>query len=197
MVNENESEQFEKKQFEYEMQIQRELDKIEIVEAKLIEEYGEYKALESFIVYLSSMEKIFARSRIYSSSKTEVKEEIIKAEMHFFSIDSALDENMLHSIRDAFGLVYMTISQAYAIAEKLLQEFSDKKNCQDFIKNLRDISIAFIEAHDKNLSIDEVQERIYRSRMKLISADGDPKLALLEKIYTEFKNEITTIKPTA
>lgn len=196
MVNENEFEQFEKKQFEYEMQTQRELDKIEIAEAKLIEEYGEYKALESFIVYLSSMEKIFARSRIYNSSKTEIKEEIIKAEMHFFSIDSALDENMLRSIKDDFGLIYMTISQAYSIAEKLLQKFSDKKNCQDFIKNLRDISIAFIEAHDKNLSINEVQEKIYRSRIKLISADGDPELTLLEKIYAEFKSEIATNKPT-
>lgn len=196
MVNENEFEQFEKKQFEYEMKTQRELDKIEIAETKLIEEYGEYKALESFIVYLSSMEKIFARSRIYNSSKTEIKEEIIKAEMHFFSIDSALDENMLRSIKDDFGLIYMTISQAYAIAEKLLQKFSDKKNCQDFIKNLRDISIAFIEAHDKNLSINEVQEKIYRSRIKLISADGDPELTLLEKIYAEFKSEIATNKPT-
>jgi hypothetical protein len=197
MANENEAEQFEKKQFEYEVQAQQELDKIEIAETKLIEEYGEYEALKSFVIYLSSMEKIFARSRIYSSSKTETKEEIIKAEMHFFSVDSALDENMLRSIKDDFGLAYMTISQAYAIAEKLLQKFSDKKNCQDFIKNLRDISITFIEAHDKNLSIDEVQERIYRSRMKIISADGDPEMSLLEKIYGEFKNEITTIKSAA
>ena len=188
----NEFEQVEKMHFEHEVQAERELEKIDIAALKMAEKYGEYESLKSFVTYLASMEKVFARSRIYNSSPMTTKDEIIKTEIHLFSDDTGLDEDMLKSIRDDFSLVYMTVSQVYAIAEKLIQKFSDKKGCIEFISSLRDISIAFVEAHEKHFSINEIQERIYRSRMLILSADGDPDIALLEKVYDEFKNELKT-----
>lgn len=190
---ENEFEQMERSHFEHEIQAESELEKIDIVASKMMERYGEYEALKSFVTYLASMEKVFARSRIYDSSPTTTKDEIIKAEMHIFSLDSSLDEDVLKSIRDDFSLAYMTISQVYAIAEKLLQKFSDKEKCKDFISSLRDISIAFVEAHEKHFTIDEIQDRVYHSRMKILSANGDPDIILLEKIYGEFKKELGMI----
>ena len=190
----NEFEQIEKMHFEREIEAERELEKIDIAASKMAEKYGEYESLKSFVTYLASMEKVFARSRIYDSSPTTIKDEIIKTEIHIFSADSALDEDMLKSIRDDFSLVYLTVSQVYAIAEKLLQKFSDKEGCKDFIASLRDISIAFIEAHEKHFTIGEIQDRIYRSRMKILSADGDPDIILLEKVYEEFKDELDAIK---
>lgn len=189
----NEFEQIEKLHFEHEVEAERELEKIDIAASKMVEKYGEYESLKSFVTYLASMEKVFARSRIYDSSPTTIKDEIIKTEIHIFSADSSLDEDMLRSIRDDFSLVYLTVSQVYAIAEKLLQKFADMEGCDDFIASLRDISVAFIEAHEKHFAISEIQDRIYRSRMKILSADGDPDIILLEKVYSEFKNELGAI----
>lgn len=189
----NPFEQMEKMHFEHEIEAQRELEKIDIVALKMAEKYGEYESLKSFVIYLASMEKVFARSRIYDSSPTTIKDELIKTEIRLFSVGTVLDEEMLKSIRDDFSFVYLTVSQVYAIAEKLLQKFSNKEGCGDFIASLRDISIAFIEAHEKHFTIGEVQERIYRSRMNILSADGEPDMALLEKVYAEFKNELGSV----
>jgi hypothetical protein len=188
----NEFEQIEKKHFENEIRAEQELEKINVAALKMTERYGEYEALKSFVTYLASMEKVFVRSRIYNSSPATIKNEIIKTEMHLFSIDAGLDEDMLKSIRDDFISTYLTISQVYAIAEKLIQKFSDKAGCGEFIASLRDISIAFIEAQEKHFSISEIQDRIYRSRMKTLSADGNPDITVLEEIYAEFKNELGT-----
>jgi hypothetical protein len=191
---ENPFEQIEKMHFEHEIEAQHELKKIDIVESKMTEKYGEYESLKSFVLYLSSMEKIFARSRIYDSSPTMIKDEIIKSEMKLFSADTILDEDILKSIRDDFSLVYLTVTQVYEIAEKLLLRFADNQGCKNFITSLRDISIIFIEGHDKKLAITEIQDQLHRTRMKMLSADGDPEIELLEKIYTEFRNEIETMQ---
>lgn len=189
----NSFEQFEKSQIEHEIEAAHELKKIDIVAAKLTEKFGEYEALRSFVIYLASMEKVFARSRIYDSSPTTIKDEIIKTEMQLFSADTALDEDILKSIRDDFGLVYATVTQIYAIAEKLFQKFSGKDDCEDFIASLRDIAIVFIQAHEKHFSISEIQDQVYRSQMKIFSKDGDPEIELLEKIYNEFRQELATV----
>lgn len=181
---------FEKTQFEHEIEAQHELEKIKITEKKLMKEYGGYETLADFVIYLSSMEKIFARSRIYDSSQATTKNEIIKAEMQLFSVKGVLDEDVLGVIKEEFNLTYATVSQVYTVADKLLQEFSDQEECQKFIESLRDISVVFVEAHDKHFTIDEVQDRIYRSHMQIISVNGNPELSLLEKIYGEFKHEI-------
>jgi hypothetical protein len=178
---------FEESQIEHELEAQHEMEKIKIAEAKLMDKYGGYKALASFVIYLSSMEKVFARSAVYDSSQAIIKEEIIKTEMQLFSVNGALEKDVLLSIRDDFSLVYMTVSQVYEIAEKLLQKFSNNEDCKNFIKSLRDISIIFIEAHEKGLSVNQIQDRIYKSQMELLTADGDPKLEVLEQIYGEFK----------
>jgi len=189
----NSYEQFEKSQIEHEIEAEHELKKIDIVAAKLTEKFGEYEALKSFVVYLASMEKVFARCRIYDSSPTTIKDEIIKTEMQLFSADTALDEDILKSIKDDFSVVYDTITQIYAIAEKLLQRFSEKKECEKFIASLRDIAIVFVQAHEKHFSINEIQDQIYRSQMKILSEDGDPEIALLENIYNEFKQELAGV----
>jgi hypothetical protein len=186
--------EFEKEHFERGRQSEKELEKIKIVEAKMIDKYDGYEELKSFVIYLSAMERIFARARIFDASQTTLKEEIIKEETQLFSQDVALDEEMLNSIRDDFSFMYATVSQICDIAEKLLQKFADNKNCQKFIGSLRDIAIVFIESHEKHFSIDEIQEKIYRSQMKNLSVDGNPKLSVLEQVYAEFKAEIERLR---
>ena len=186
--------EFEKNHFERSIQAEKELDKINIVEKKLIDRYKEYEELKSFIVYLSAMERIFTRSRIFESTQVMIKEELIKTETYLFSQAVALDESILYSIKDEFSSIYLTISQICDIAEKLLQKFADNKDCQDFIKSLRDTSLVFLEAREKNFSINEIQEKICRSKMNNLSADGDPEPAVLEQIYAEFKIEIKKIE---
>jgi len=190
MTDEKELEQFEKSQFEKEKIAEREFEKIEIVEKKMAKKYHEYAELAYFVTYLSSMEKVFARARVYESSQAMLKEDLIRSEMHIFSQDAGLDEEVLQSIKDDFSQAYMTVTQIYAVAEKLLAKFPDDKDCQVFIAAMRDISVTFVEAHEKHFSISRIQDLILKSRMESLAADGHPEMATLEKIYGEFKNEL-------
>ncbi|TAK97051.1 hypothetical protein EPO05_00390 [Patescibacteria group bacterium] len=186
--------EFEKNQFEQNLLAEKELEKINIVEEKLVDKYKKYEELKSFVIYLSAMERIFTQFRIFESTPTVIKEEIIKTETYLFSQDVALDESVFHSIRDDFSSVYLTVSQICDIAEKLLQKFGDNEDCQNFIKSLRDISLILVEAQKEHFSIDAIQERVCRSKMNALCADGDPELVVLENIYVEFKAEIEKIR---
>lgn len=182
--------EFEGKSLEQDLRVEKELERIKIAENKLIEKYGEYEELKSFIIYLSSMERIFTQFRIFESTPATLKEEIIKAETNLFSQDIALDESTLHSIRDEFTSIHATISHVCEIAEGLLKKFGNNEDCQNFIKTLRDTSLVFIEAHKEHFSINEIQDRICRAQMEILTADGSPEIAILEQIYAEFKTEI-------
>jgi len=189
----NDFEQFEKSQFEKEKIAEREFEKIEIVEKKMAKKYHEYENLSYFVTYLSSMEKVFVRARVYESSPAMMKEDLIRSEMHIFSVDAGLDEDILQSIKDDFSRAYVTITQIYGIAEKLLAKFPDEDKCQAFIAAMRDISVTFVEAHEKHFNISTIQDLILKSRMESLSADGHPEISMLETIYAEFKSELAVV----
>lgn len=186
--------EFEKKYFEQNLQAERELERINVAERKLIDKYQGYEELESFVIYLASMERLFAQFRIYESSPATIKEELIKTETYLFSQAAALDKEMLESIKSEFDSIHLTVSGIYDIAEKFLKRFQGNEDCCNFIKSLRDTSLILAEAHERAFSIDEVQKKICKSQIDILCADGEPEPELLEQIYSEFKAEIEKLR---
>ena len=192
-------EQMEQLNYEHEKQAHREIEKIDIAASKVAEKYSQYEVLKSFVDYRASMERVFARARIYGSSTYFIKNELLKIEMQIYGQQSGIDENILQAIKDDFSDLYLTITQIYSIAERLLQKFADRGEYKKFIESIRDISLSFVEIHEKNFFVSEIEESIYRLKMESLSKEGNPSMGELEQVYQEFKKEIglsTHLEPT-
>jgi hypothetical protein len=188
-------EQMERLNFEHEKEAHKEIERIEFAAKKIAERYCEYESLRSFVGYIASIEKVFARARIYGSSRISIKRDLIKIETRLYGLDSRVDEDVLKNIVDDFSAMYLTITQIYSITERLLQKFSEHPECKNFIESLRDISLAFIEIQEKHFTIDQIEESIYKLKIKTLSASGNPSSEQLEEVYREFKKEITMRQP--
>ncbi|EKE16509.1 MAG: hypothetical protein ACD_11C00004G0007 [uncultured bacterium] len=187
----NSPERMEEKFFEEQVKIEKEFEKIELVAEKITEKYKEYQSLQSFVLYLKGMEKVFAQAKLSNWKDTKTKEELIKTEMHFFSMDSGVDEDIFLTIRDDFGMVYTTVKQVYEATEKLLEKYAACAECKEFIEYMKKISLLFIEAKKENWDTQIIKENLYKYRMKKLSADGDPRLEVLEDVRMEFERELS------
>ncbi len=172
------------------IRLQRELEKVEIVSAKLEEKYKDFSELATFVEYLRATEVVFMEAKSQSWNDDQIKSELIKNEIYMMSLDTGVDEKVFRDIHDDFQALCSGADQIYAVAEKLLEKNKDCRKCRDFICYLRDISLVFAEFRKEGMSIDEAKERLFKARMKVLSVDGQPELGLLEKIYDEFKKEL-------
>ncbi|HAV11585.1 MAG TPA: hypothetical protein DCX32_03515 [Candidatus Moranbacteria bacterium] len=176
--------------FENQLRIEKEFEKIELVADKLTEKYKEYKELQGFVAYLKGMEKLFAQARIESWTNTQAKEELVKNEIHFFSLDSGIDEDVFKTIRDDFGMVYITVKQVHEAADKLMEKYAACADCLEFIGYMKKISLLFLEAQKEHWDMKIIKENMCKSRIAKLSADGHPELQILEQIRMEFDDAI-------
>ncbi len=174
--------------YEKELELQRELEKVEVTAVKLKEKYKEYQELSSFIDYLKGTEQVFVTARMKRWSGEQLKKELVGIEMNLMSLNSGLDEDVFGAIRDDFQLTYTNISQIHSVSQKLLDNYKDCAGCKDFIIYLRDLSIIFYDSKRKKESPDEIKEKVFKARMKVLSTDSDTDLKTLEKIYNEFED---------
>lgn len=177
-------------QYDKTIRLQRELEKVEVVSAKLKEKYKNFGELATFVEYLRATEVVFMEAKSQNWNDDQVKSELIKNEICMISLDTGVDEKVFRDIHDDFQALCLGADQIYAVAEKLLEKNKDCRGCQDFIYYLRDISLVFVEFRKEGMSIDEAKERLFKARMKVLSIDGQPELSLLEKIYEEFKTNL-------
>lgn len=169
------------------IRLQRELEKVEVVSAKLKEKYKSFGELATFVEYLRATEVVFMEAKSQSWNDDQIKSELIKNEIYMMSLDTGVDEKVFRDIHDDFQALCLGADQVYAVAEKLLEKYKDCRECQNFIYYLRDISLVFVEFRKEGMGLDEAKERLFKARMKVLSVDGQPELSLLEKIYGEFK----------
>ncbi|MCX6765651.1 MAG: hypothetical protein NT136_01675 [Candidatus Moranbacteria bacterium] len=177
-------------QYEKEVRMQKEIEKIELISTKLKEKYSPYQELVEFVDYLRSAEEVFIEARVKSWSDDQTKEDLIKKEIYLMSLETGVDDKVFRAIYDDFHSLYASIGQVYSVTEKLLEKYKDCKECQEFIHYLGDISLIFLEAEKEGLALNEAKERLFKARMKVLSVDGQPELGVLEKIYEEFKKEL-------
>jgi len=181
-------------QYENQLRVGKEFEKIDVVAKKIVEKYGEYKELKGFVGYLKGMEKIFAEAKINNWKDEKIKEDIVENEIHFLSAGSGLDEDIFKTIRDDFGMVYFTVQQIYDVAEKLLEKYSACEECKMFIEYMKKVSLLFLEAKKEGWSLSIIKDNLCRYRMQKFSADGVPELELLEQVKMEFESAISDIK---
>lgn len=174
--------------FESQVEIEREFEKIELVAEKLSEKYSEYEELKSFVQYLKGMEKLFAQAKIEKWTETRTKDELVKTEIHFFSLDSGIDEDVFKTIKDDFGMVYFTVKQVHEAADRLVEKYAACQDCQEFIEYMKKITLLFIESHKEHTGMDAIKDNLYRSRIINLSADGHPEVEILETIKIEFED---------
>lgn len=180
--------------FENQIKIEKEFEKIELVAEKLMEKYGEYADLQSFVDYLKGMEKLFAQAKIENWTETRAKEELVKTEIHFFASDSGIDVDVFKTIQDDFGMVYFTVKQVHEAADKLREKYAACQECQGFVEYMKKITLLFIEAQKEHLGMKVIKENLYRSRMAKLSADGSPELETLETIRIEFEDAMAKME---
>lgn len=172
--------------YEKEELLQKELEKIEVVSMKLKERYKGYKDLVEFVDYLRSSEEIFLMSKAKRWNAEQLKEELIKNELHLTSVNTGVDESVFQDIHNDFKSVALNVGKLYQVADELLKKYSDDQY-REFILYLRDISLIFVKFQEEKIDIDNARDRLFRVRMKVLSADGNPELGALEKIYEEFR----------
>lgn len=190
---ENSVENFES-QFEKELHLQKELEKVELTAMKLKEKYSEYRELASFIDYLKGTEQIFIMATVRNWTGEQLKKELINLDIGMVSLNSGLDEDIFGVIRGDFQNTYISISQIHSISQKLIDEYKDCKECLEFITYLRDISIVLFDSRNKKGSMDEIKNKVFEARMKVLSAGEEDSLKKLEDIYGEFKKELNVSK---
>ena len=176
-----------KKMFEGNPEVERRKS-VELVASRLREKY-KYEDLSSFVTYLESMEKFFIEAEKRHENGRELKEDMIQTEMYLMASSLGIDQQVLQDIYGKFQSLTATVHDVHTIVEKLLAEYPEKE-CQVFIKYLRDITVIFLGYQEERvLTSAETRAIIHQAivaKMKVLSADGAPDIAMLERIRSEF-----------
>lgn len=170
------------------LELQRNLEKIEVAYVKTVEKYGEYSDLKSFAEYLRTVEKMFAENNFRKSGLEKSKKDLIEIKIKMLVKYSSLNEDALNAIYGYFQQAGQTVDKIYEIANELLEKNKEDHDCCDLIIYIRDICVNFLNAENEHISVDELKDRLIKARMEVLSSSGDPDLLTLEKIYKEFKS---------
>lgn len=182
----NKFENFES-EYEREFMLQRELEKVELAYAKTVEKYGEYGDCKSFVEYLRTVEKIFLEAKIKNWDAEKSKDELISAKIKMMAAESSIEEDILNSIYSDFKKSNISVGKIYDITNSLIEKYKDNRECSELILYIQHIFITFADAKKEGIGMEELEDRLVRARMDVLSSDGDPNLITLEKIYQEFK----------
>ena len=168
---------------------------VELIASRLREKY-KYDELDSFVTYLESMEKFFLDAEKHHENGKQLKEDMIRTEMYLMSSSLGIDQQVLQAIYGKFQSLTSTVSDVHAIVEKLLAEYSDQ-GCQRFIQYLRDITVIFLGYQEERVfTSEEIRAIIHQAteaKMKVLSADGTPDIAMLTQIKNEFFAELESV----
>lgn len=176
-----------KKMFENDPTVER-VKSVELVASRLREKY-KYEDLSSFVGYLESMEKFFLEVEKRHENGKQLKEDMIQTEIYLMASSLRIDQQILRDIYDKFQSLTTTVADVHTIIERLLSEY-EEKDCQIFIRYLRDITVIFLGYQEERvLTSAETRAIIHQAivaKMKVLSADGAPDIAMLERIRSEF-----------
>lgn len=180
-----------KKMFENDPTMERRRS-VELVASRLREKY-KYEDLSSFVGYLESMEVFFLEVESRHENGRQLKEEMIQTEIYLMASSLHIDQQILSDIYGKFQSLTTTVADVHAIIERLLSEY-EEKDCQIFIRYLRDITVIFLGYQEERvLTSTEIRAIIREStkaKMKMLSADGTPDLSMLTQIQSEFFAEL-------
>ena len=178
-------------QYERNIRLGKEFEKIDLAAGKVKEKYGDYEELKEFVDYLEAMERLFIRAELENWGDTRIKEELVVSEIRIFSKEFHLDEDVLKKIKDDFGQYCFTVRQIHEIAERLLEKYASCEDCKNFIEYLKETNLFFIEAEKNHWNRNVIKEKLCKLRMKNLTSDGSPDLKILEEIKVEFEKQLS------
>jgi hypothetical protein len=162
------------------------MEKIELAYAKVKEQFGKYEGCADFIEYLRTMEKIFTEARMKNWDVKACEDELIGVKITLIANESKLPRGIFDSIYEDFKFTNRKINNISKIAELMLGKYKDPDE-QELINYIQYI---FTNFEDKTKNSDEIKAALIRARMRVLSADGNPELMNLEKIYQEFNRRL-------
>jgi hypothetical protein len=174
-----------------EMELQKELEKVEIAYVKTVEKYGQYGECKSFLEYLRTIEKVFMEAKFRNWDGEKNKDELIKTKIKMIAEASSVSEDVLNSIYDDFKKSGAAVGKIYEIVNQLLEKYGKSAECAELILYIQFLFINFDEAEKDKFSMEELKDRLVRARMEVLASDGNPELKTLENIYREFKSSLS------
>jgi hypothetical protein len=165
-----------------ELEIQRELEKIEIAYAKTLEKYKAYEECAGFVHFVKTIEKVFTEAKLRNWDAERSKEELIKIKIDMLAAESRLDRDIFQAIYNDFKSVSTDIDKVREVCKNLLAKYESDPECREFITYIEYVLINFQSASQ----MEDVKQGLIRSKMEVLSHDGHPELEILEKIYADF-----------
>ena len=174
--------------YKKELEFQKQLERVELSYNKVVENYKDYKECMMFADYLRMIEKVFLEAKYRNWNAEEVKESLIESRIEILASGGSIDKTVLQSIYEDFKKTGITIQKIEEAVKSLLEKHEDTPDAIEFILYLQYIFINFYESQAEKLTLDDLKERLIKTRMEVLSSDGKPNLVTLEKIYEEFKD---------
>lgn len=174
--------------YQREIELHKELEKVEIAYVKTVEKYEKYEDCRAFVEYLRTLEKVFTEAKWRNWDSEQSKTELIKTKIKLMAGQGSVGEDVLNSIYDDFRKTGSDIGKIYDAVNKLIEKYQDNSECKEFILYLQYLYLNFHNAQQESLTPDELKERLVKARMDVLAGDGSPSLPVLEGIYIEFRN---------
>ncbi len=175
------------------------IERVDIVFEQLKQKYEDYDAIEAFIEYLRSIEKIFAQAEGGKWSIEKTEDEMIKGEIYLISQSTKIDEEIFNTIYEEFKSASHDVEKIQEIANKLIEKYSNIEDCfecddcKEFIVFVRESLFVFSKTFQGNVDFDELGEvktQLIRRQMNSMAIDGKPPLEVLQDIYNDFTNAL-------
>ncbi len=173
--------------YKEELELQKQLERVELSYNKVVENYKGYKECRVFADYLRMIEKVFIEAEHRNWNAEKVKEALIESRIEILASQGGVDKTVLESIYEEFRKTGVTIQKIEEAVKELLKKYEDTPDAVEFILYLQYIFVNFYESQSEELTLNELKERLVKTRMEVLSSDGKPNLVTLEKIYEEFK----------
>ena len=170
-----------------EMQISREMEKIELAHAKMVERFEGQVDCLAFVDYLKTTEKIFTEAKYRKWDAEKSKEKLVKIEIDIISQKSKLPAEFFSAINDAFKRSCISIGKICDITDQMLEKYKDNKDCCEFIQYLSGIYVNFDNIRRGGMEIIDLKNSLARAKMQVLSSDGEPEYKMLEGVYQEFR----------
>lgn len=175
-------------------EIIRELEKIDMVRKIMENKYPSYGVLRDFINHLASTEKVFALAGIKKFGGDEIMNIFIDSETVVMSNETGIDKSVFGHIKEEFLQIHKTVDNIRNITRKLKSKYPESV---EFITYMEGYLILLLETtRDANKSesgIDAEKEKVIHDMMLKISENDKSEMEELEKLYREFKNELSKI----
>jgi hypothetical protein len=185
-VQRNPYENFEK-EYRQESEIHRRWQRIEDTALIFKRKYEQNSDILEYIDIMRSTEKIFVKGKIKNWSNEQIRGELVRNHIEDMSSIGKIDKAFAQQVYEEFKLSSASAAKVDEVTRILLEKYAERPEYCSFILYLRDVSIAYMQSHEKGESNDAFKDRLIAIRMEVIAGHARVSISELKQIYEEFK----------